>query len=275
MRTSAMTRPRSGGRRVPAIFPAMGRALRGVLLLFLLGAGLVAADAGARAETADEMADAMNRTIAEARKEWGLASNPEKVHIFKDYTYGMSRQEVRQRSGAWPCDEPDLKDALCVKKPISFAGTTWQQVFSFDASGLDQVLLAKEEIEPEELFQVFEVLCAENSIVSMNNGLMPFDLLEMARVVGFEEAQNLGRQYLMDSLQNGSTFEACLFPDTYIRKLLREKSPGAFASLKDAPGNLRVIQFMLSEEDEMAALVFSTPVQFLKKLGKKNLRERF
>lgn len=275
MRTRAITGPRTGRRQGPAIFPAMCRALRDVVLLFMLGAGFVAADADALAETVDEMVDAMNRTMAEAGKEWGLASNPEKVQIFKDYTYGMSRQEVRQRSGAWPCDDPDLKDALCAKKPISFAGTTWQQVFSFDASGLDQVLPAKEEIEPEELFQVLEVLGAENSIVSMSNGLMPFDLLEAARVIGVEEAQNMGRQYLVDSLQNGSTFEACLFPNTYIRKLLREKSPSAFASLKDAPGNLRVIQFIISDEDEMVALIFSTPVQFLKKLGKKNLRERF
>ncbi|MDE5878734.1 MAG: hypothetical protein K2G99_01710, partial [Desulfovibrio sp.] len=175
-------------------------------------------------------------------------------------------------SGAGPCDDPDMKEALCAKKPITFAGTTWEQIFSFDRSGLDQVVLFKEDIDPEDLVAVFQVLGAENSIVAIDNGL--FDLFDMARAVGVKEALDMGRQLLITALLDGSSLEAYLFPTTYVRRLLREKAGSAFTSLQNAPADLRVIQLLL--EDDGIALSFSTPVQFIRKLGKKRpMRERF
>ena len=275
MRRRTKIEPSASKGTRPAGFPAMSRALRGVVFLALLGAAFVATGAEALADAAKEAADAMNRAIAEARKEGESAGTSEKVQIFKDYTYGMTRQEVRQRSGAWPCDDPDLKGDLCVKKPISFAGTTWQQVFSFDASGLDTVLLAKEDIGPEEVATVFQVLGDENSIVYMTNGGVPFDLLEAVRLFGLKEARAMGRKYLTESLLDGTDLEAMLFPNTYIERMLRGKNPSALLSLANAPGNLRVIELALSQEDETLLLSFSTPVQYIQKMKKKNIRERF
>lgn len=184
----------------------------------------------------------------------------------------MSPREVRQKSGAGPCDDPDMKDALCAKKPVSFAGTTWEQIFTFDRSGLNQVVLFKEDIDPEDLFDVFQVLGAENSIVAMDTGL--FDFFDTARAVGVKEAQDMGRRLLINALQDGSPLEAYLFPNAYIRRLIREKARSAFTSLQNAPEDLRVIELLI--EDDGMALSFSTPVQFIRKLEKKTpIRERF
>lgn len=253
-------------------------ALRRFLLLAALGVFLIFGSAPAKAATLSEQVDEMNRAIAERERpgETGMA-NSGKVQIFKEYVYGMSPEQVRQMSGAWPCHDPEMPGALCARKPVSFAGTKWQQAFTFDGPGLDQVLLAKENIEPEELLAVFQVLGAENSLVYMTDGMMPFDLIDMARTVGMVEAQDMGSQYLMTALQNGVTLEAWFYPDAWIKRLLQQKAPSAPGALRNAPANVRIVQLAFTnEEDEAAvALIFSTPGQFIRKLGKKNLKERF
>lgn len=198
----------------------------------------------------------------------------DKITIFKDYTYGMSPQQVKEISKAVPCEDPDLRDALCAPKPIKFAGTDWDQIFGFMDNKLSQVALGRDEIEIENLFSLINQLKSNEYVqVYINNGAETFDTIYAMQKNGAEAALSDSAQFIQKSLENSPFLSVCFFPLSYATSLVEEKAPNAFAKMGEAPKNLRLIELMMTEEG--VAVTFETPVPFIKKWEKKSVKEKF
>lgn len=73
------------------------------------------------------------------------ASANEKIYLFGDYFYGMSKEEAL-KAGALPCQEvnPTVKDgdALCGSRPAILANALWNMIFKFQDGKLAAVVLS-------------------------------------------------------------------------------------------------------------------------------------
>ena len=63
--------------------------------------------------------------------------------LFKDYEYGMSKEEVRNKSKAVPCQDSRVRGNLCIAQPVPFAGKEWEMAFMLDKDRLVSVVLVK------------------------------------------------------------------------------------------------------------------------------------
>lgn len=241
----------------------------GVIILLLIGVGLNDEDEKANPKPTKNNQAAVTSATSEN-------TNPpsETVTIFKDYTYGMSPEQVKQKSKATPCDNPDFPTALCTPKPVKFADTEWDQMFCFTDGKLEQVALARDEIDLEELLALNQQL-AQNEFfpVYMNNGIETFDNIDSIKKIGAENAWNESMKYVNDSMQNAQLLKVYFFPISYVMELVEENASSAFAKIADAPKDLRAIELTMTEDG--VAVVFEAALPFIKKLNKKRAKESF
>lgn len=241
----------------------------GVIILLLIGVGMNDDEEKANPKPTQNSQAVVSKPTSENR----LPAS-DKIIIFKDYTYGMNPEQVKQKSSATPCDNPDFPAALCTPKPVKFAGTEWDQMFNFTNDKLDQVALASDEIDIEELSTLIQQLMGNDySVVYMNNGVKTFDTIGSIKKKGVEPARDESVQFMLDSLQNSPQLTAYFLPNDYIIKLIEENAPSAFAKMGEAPKDLRLIELVITEEG--VGVVFETPVPFIKKLGKTRVKESF
>lgn len=213
------------------------------------------------------------RAIAPVAEKSNTASD--KIILFKDYIFGMTPGQVKEISGASSCNDPELKDALCSKKKVNFAGYNWDQIFVFVGDKLSQVVLHKEGIDLEQLQNIAGTI-VENGFVPANvyNGALNFDLLESLATVGPKDTDSEMNRFIDESIQNDAPIlETSYLPEEYMKKLVKDREKYYLAGIDKAPKDLRLISVTISDED--VGIQFQTPAAFSKSGSKKAFKEKF
>lgn len=235
----------------------------GVIILIVIGAIGSIFDNEEKSET---------KAVASVSKKQDTSSD--KIVLFKDYTFGMTPEQVKEISGAGSCDDPELQDALCSKKKVKFGGYDWEQIFVFSGHKLSQVILHKGDCDAEETASIMQtIINSDYSVALMENGIDVFDALSSIKANGLEASKDEYMQFLFNSAQNDAPLTIYFFPNDYMKKMHDNKVTSVLASLTKAPDGLRVIELSLTEDE--AALMFETPVALAKAGQKRAVKEKF
>lgn len=186
----------------------------------------------------------------------------EKIPLFKDVYYGMSKAAVRKATGAVPCEEDVLKGQLCSKKPITFGKQKWAQIFYFNGDKLASVNLLKK-LEGNSLKNIMKTISSNGyTILMMHNGTEYMDILQ--KLANGSTTQDLDRD--MEMFEDHS-LDAKKFTYTFIENAGIDKTAKAqkglnksFADfLKNAPRDLRAVEISRHGMDVILAK-FMAPV---------------
>ena len=202
----------------------------------------------------------------------GTAWAEQGPQLFKDYYYGMSKEEVAKLSGAVPCQDAELIGSLCMPTPVKFGGEEWQQIFVMDNDRLGKVALAR--ADDIQVFQTMIQVISKSGylLLFVNAGNEQVDVLAYAKQ---------GQQALMNRL--GEIFArmegniTCSFLEEKAVTSIRNeyKVNGVFDLLSNASRNLREVD--LARIDGVLALNFLAPVAAQEDLERKTgeLKESF
>ncbi len=184
----------------------------------------------------------------------------EKIPLFKDVYYGMSKAAVRKGTGALPCEEDILKGQLCRKKPVNFGKQKWGQIFYFDNDKLIFVILFKK-LEGKSLQNVMRTI-ADNgySVILMHNGTKHIDKLEELSKGPNNDVDSAMLKFERDSM-DANELTYTLIEDDCIRKAAEKQnhlSRNIQELLENAPRNLRAVE--VSRSPKVLFVKFFTPV---------------
>lgn len=189
--------------------------------------------------------------------------NAASVRLFRDYSLGMSRQEVLARAGAYDCAELLGPDAVCMDA-VRFLEQEWSMDFSFSSRGLRTVSL-RAPFSRELYARAFAALDERFELVALQSDAPQLDLValwrgaadsgEASRRMAEYEAAGMARSNLVYVfLERGGVHEA-LQQARDVNELLADTRPGtraaALALRKDGAGaDWVVLQFDAARNDE-------------------------
>ncbi|MGE4291396.1 MAG: hypothetical protein AB7E32_04210 [Desulfovibrio sp.] len=101
------------------------------------------------------------------------------VRLFRNYSLGMSRQEVLAGEGAYDCAEALGPDAVCMDA-VEFLGQNWSLDFAFSSQGLNTVSL-RAPFSRELYARSFAALDERFELVSLQSDAEPLDLVALWR----------------------------------------------------------------------------------------------
>lgn len=184
----------------------------------------------------------------------------EKIPLFKDVYYGMSKAAVRKGTGALPCEEDILKGQLCRKKPVNFGKQKWGQIFYFDNDKLIFVILFKK-LEGKSLQNVMRTI-ADNgySVILMYDGTKHIDKLEEWSKGPNNDVDSAMLKFERDSM-DANKLTYTLIEDDGIRKAAEKQnhlSRNIQELLENAPRNLRAVE--VSRSRKVLLVKFIAPV---------------
>lgn len=190
----------------------------------------------------------------------------EKIPLFKDYYYGMSRAEIAA-GGAAPCnevldeDDENLANALCMRNEIKFLKQDWIEMFFFEGDKLDRVALIKDFTPEAYTAAVGGMINNSFMPVLMMQGDDNIDVVRTIKELGQQKASEVISDFEQKALAGASEYSAIFLPLDFVRN---NNSKGAFQMLRSAPEDLRCVT--VTKNDEALALSFEALGKTLKNL---------
>lgn len=197
--------------------------------------------------------------------------------LFKEFVYGMSPQEVAERSGATACGEEGLEDCLCAPKQVSFSREDWGQVFKFHKDRLAQVMLVKKEFDRDAYASLIKgITNLKYAPAFMRSGDEDFDILEQLYKFGGKEIKTKINAFEQKALRGENDFSLVFASEQFLKQTMQsDKKESFFTALEQAPADLRIIEIHVSNGVLLA--VFTTPIAIKQDILKsmQGIKEKF
>lgn len=175
----------------------------------------------------------------------------EKIPLFKNFTYGMTKAEVQQVAKAVPCVDASLEGELCLPGTIKFGNQDWAQIFMFEGDKLAAVALIRELSETAIVNALQTIMGNDYTALMMQNGTKQFDVLA---AIARGEGDNLSAA--MDTFERESadadSLTFSLFENKHIKALAKNgKSKNITEFLQKAPRDLRSVDIIRAGDDAL------------------------
>lgn len=189
----------------------------------------------------------MHRTPRFAQRPWLLLcvlvtalpcvafpARADQMRLFRDFSLGMSREEVLSRPGAYDCADVLGPHAVCVDQ-VLFLEQPWDMDFEFSPQGLQNVSL-RAPFTPELYTRAFAALDERFELVTLQSDEAPLDLValwktapnsgEASRRMTEYETRGMQRSKLAYVFLERSGVHEALRQAQDVQELLRGARPG-------------------------------------------------
>lgn len=183
----------------------------------------------------------------------------EEAKLFRDYSYGMSKETVQKLSKGEPCTDSNLQGSICTQHYVKFAGMDWEQVFIIQNNILVSVILAKH-TEPQDITKIAGAVINNGFILFLITSHDNSNRLDVIEYLNKHGEKNLGAE--------ASNFEVSadgninyLFIDGKSASIAREKAQinNVYDLIQNSPENTRGVEVRV--KDEITSIHFIAPVK--------------
>lgn len=194
------------------------------------------------------------------------AALAEETKLFRDYSYGMSKEAVQKLSEGKPCADKNLQGSICTPHFIKFSGMEWEQAFIIQNNILVSVILAKR-TEPQDITKIASAVINNGFIlflITSHNNINRFDTIEYlnkhgeknfdADVLKFESSANGNISYLLIDSKSANTAKG------------KTQINSVYDILQNSPEDTRGVEIKVN--DGITSIQFIAPVKFFSDMGK-------
>lgn len=194
----------------------------------------------------------------------------EKIPLFKNFTYGMTKAEVQKEAKAVPCEDPRLEGELCLPGTAKFGNQDWEQVFMFEGDKLAAVGLAREYSDKSAVNALQTIMGNKYSILMLANGAKQLDVIDMV-VKGKAASLDAAIAAFERESANAEALTYSLFADKQIKELLQGgKSKNITEFMQNAPRDLRSVEIIRAGDNGLLIKFLAPKAALQDMLGKKD-----
>lgn len=194
----------------------------------------------------------------------------EKIPLFKNFTYGMTKAEVQKEAKAVPCEDARLEGELCLPGTAKFGNQDWEQVFMFEGDKLAAVILARDYSDKSAVNALQTIMGNKYLLLMVTNGTKQLDVIDIvakgkgasldAAIAAFERES-----------ANAEALTYSLFADKQIKGLLQGgRSKNITEFIQNAPRDLRSVEIIRASNNVLLVKFLAPKAALQDMLGKKD-----
>ncbi len=191
----------------------------------------------------------------------------EEIKLFKNYSYGMSKEQVEETTNLIPCEAATLEGDLCTPHKITFLGEEWIQAFYFH----------NDELRYVGLFSTFTEGLLHKSLQGISqNGFVLMHIVSDSSAFDAVPYLPEGRDITLEALstwehenQNSQAFTYSLVEEKNLKQMIVERNVKSTASfIHKAPITTRMVEIELTSMS--VTVKFLAPIKALEDHRKEN-----